>query len=114
MSKFGTRILTSKLPRDRAVRTIALHLQGIDAPSQGAQTIHPTRQATALKNADLDFGHIQPTAVFGRVVKLDAPENPPRFLRWDAFIDSTWVMGIQMVLHNGDVLHLRLGLLSYP
>src|SRR5260370_3526877 len=114
MSKLGTRILTSNLPRDGAVRTIALHLKGIDAPSQGAQTIHPTRQATALKNADLDFGHIQPTAVFGRVVKLDAPENTTRFLRWEGFIDSRWGMGIQIVLHNAHIFRVRIHLINQP
>src|SRR5437879_899844 len=93
MSKFGTCIATSKLPGDGTARAIALHLQSIDASAQVSHTVGAARKTATLKNADLNFGHIQPTAVFGSVMKLSPPQNASRLFRRECFIERGRGMG---------------------
>ena len=78
MRKIGTRIPTSKLPGDGTTRSIALDLQGIDAPPQGSGTIGATGQATALKNTDLAFGHNHPDLLKEREEIVYGLTNLPR------------------------------------
>lgn len=39
------------------------------------QVLEPARQALALQEADLDFGHVKPTGTFWRIVKLSAMQE---------------------------------------
>jgi hypothetical protein len=63
MSQFHTSIATRKLPGDSTTRSITLHLQSIDTPSQGSDTGSAAGQTPTLKNTNFDFGHIQPTVM---------------------------------------------------
>jgi hypothetical protein len=65
--EFFTSVMGGKAPRDGAVLSIALGLQGGDALAQYLHTFHAARQRAPRKNTDLDLGPIQPTAVCGRV-----------------------------------------------
>lgn len=114
MSQFGARILAGELPGDGTTRSIALDLQSIDAPSQGSQTISATGQAAALENANLDFSHIQPTAMFGRVVKLDSAQDAPRFCWWKGFINGRRRMRIQVVLNDPKIFCVRIHPINQP
>ena len=74
-----TSVIGSEAPRDGAVLSIALGLQGGDALAQVLHACHPTRQTATGKNTDLDLGHIEPTAMFGRVVELHPLQKSPGF-----------------------------------
>ena len=63
---------TGKAPMNAAALRIALSSQRHDVLPQVIKTLHPFGQTPALKNTDLDLRHIQPTAVFGRVVHLQS------------------------------------------
>jgi hypothetical protein len=39
----------------------------------------PLIEALARQDAEFRLGHIQPTAVLGRIVPLEALDQPPRF-----------------------------------
>jgi hypothetical protein len=49
----------------------------------------------------------EPTAVNRRVVKFQFVENPFSCLRFKGGIQSRGVMGVELVLHNGDALRIR-------
>ena len=70
-----TSVMGSKAPRDGAALSITLGLQSSNALAQALHAFHATRQTTTGKNTDLDFCHIEPTAMFGRVVELDPLQN---------------------------------------
>ena len=70
---------TSKAPMNTTALRIALSRQGHNVVPQVLQALHPFGQTAALKNADLDLRHVQPTAVFGRVVHLQALPDALRF-----------------------------------
>src|SRR5437867_5020360 len=57
-------------------------------------------QTLTLKDAQFDFGHIEPTAMLRGVMELQLPENPPRFLRRKSFIEGGWLMGVELI--HGD------------
>ena len=60
-------LVGGELPMDGHPRRVALIFQGsrlVNEPGSVANAPAPT---LALKDADLDFGDIQPTAMFGRV-----------------------------------------------
>src|SRR2546429_4638328 len=70
-----TSIVGGEAPRDGTVLSIALGLQGGDALAQVLHACHTTRQTATSKDTDLDLGHIQPTAMFGCIVKLHPLQN---------------------------------------
>ena len=49
------------------------------------------------KDADLDFGHIEPTGVFGCVVKLQFLHQTTCLVRRKGFVESTAHMGVEVV-----------------
>ncbi len=63
-----------------ALARIAVGFYGSDALPQLLHALHPAAQAGSLKHADLDLRHIEPTGVFGRLVKLQAAQHPAGFL----------------------------------
>jgi hypothetical protein len=56
-------ISTGKAPMDPALVRIALSRQRHNVLPQMIEALHAFGQTPPLKNADLDLGHIQPTAV---------------------------------------------------
>jgi hypothetical protein len=73
-----TSVIGGKTPRDGAALSITLGLQGDNALAQVLHACHPTRQTASRKDTDLDLRHIQPTAMFGCVMELDALQDAPR------------------------------------
>src|SRR5438270_11244243 len=94
-----TSITGSKAPGDGAALSIALGLQGNDALAQVLHALHATRQTATSKDTDLDLGHIQPTAMLGRIMKLHPLQNPSRFWRREGFIQGRRGVRVQIILH---------------
>ena len=63
--EFVTSVIGRKTPRDRAVLSIAFGLQSGDALAQVLHAFHAPRQTAPRKDTDLDFGHVEPTAMLG-------------------------------------------------
>ena len=75
-------VLGSKPPVDGGLGGIALPLQGLDFPAEGGLGGDTLTEARASQHAKLDLRHIQPTAVLGRVVKLEAFHDTPKHGSW--------------------------------
>ena len=57
-------------PLDDRTGLIAFPLQSLDFPAEGFLVGQPLPETVAGKNTELDFRHVQPTAMLGGVVKL--------------------------------------------
>ena len=112
--QFLTSIMESKLPGDGSALGIALQLKRVDALAQRPQAVHASRQARALENADLDFGHVQPTAMLGRVVKFQPPQDPPSLCGRKGFVEDGCRMHIEIVYPEANVLRLGIDRINQP
>jgi hypothetical protein len=70
-----TSLFGGKTPKDGAVLSIAFSLQRGSVLAQILHAFHTMRQTAPSKNTDLDLSHIQPTAMFGRVMELHPLQN---------------------------------------
>ncbi len=70
-------ILGSKAPVDGSLGGIALPFQGLDFPAEGGLVEGTPPEAGASQHAKLDLRHVEPTAVFGRVMELQPFYDPP-------------------------------------
>jgi hypothetical protein len=60
-----------------------------------------------LQGAELNFSHIEPTAMLGRIVTLTAIQQRFGFSRFKSFLKRRRMMGLQVVHHNRHALSLR-------
>ena len=58
------------------------------------------------KNAEFDFGHIEPTTMFGRVMELEAMGQAVRLFWWEGFIKGSSIVSVEVVQHDDDGLGL--------
>ena len=70
-------ILGVKPPMDGSSGGIALPFQGLYFPAESGLVRDTPPEAGASQNAKLDLRHVEPTAVFGRVVELQPFYDPP-------------------------------------
>src|SRR2546427_9454760 len=91
---------TGKAPMDSALLRIALSRQGHNMLPQMIEALHAFGQTPPFKNADLDLGHIQPTAMFGRVMHLQSLPDALRFLRGKRLVEACCRMGVEIVHHQ--------------
>src|SRR5260370_10985 len=89
-------------PVDLGPRVVAPTFPGSNLGRQSFGGVEPSIQALPGQHTELHFGHVQPTAVLGRVVKLQALGDPPRFVQ-------RLRIQLQHVFHAGDEVaaHLR-------
>src|SRR5258708_7054752 len=99
---------TRKVPMNAAVLRIALSRQGHHVLPQMIEALDAFGQTPPLKNADLDLGHIEPTAMFGRVMHLQSLPDALRFLGRKRLVEAGSGMGVEVVHHQAD--HPRLGI----
>ena len=69
--------------------------QGLGFPPQHILVGEPLPQAAAGQYAELNLGHVQPTAVLWRVVKLQPTCNPPGLGGGESFVQGRHPVGIQ-------------------
>src|SRR5262245_53193772 len=64
------------------------------------------RQALPRQDRQFDLGHVQPTAVLGRVVDLQAGGDPSRLLGREGLVERSQGVDVQVVQHQHDPLCL--------
>ena len=79
MVEFDSSILSGETPIDGSPVLIALKLQALDLLSEGLFIGDAPAQDSPGQDTEFDLCHIEPTAVFGSVVKLQTPGDAPRF-----------------------------------
>ena len=77
--EFGSGVLDAEAPVDPGLSLVPLLLQGLDLPAERILAGETLLEVTAGEDAELDLRHVQPTAVPGRVVKLQPPDPPGIF-----------------------------------
>ena len=94
--EFGSGVLGVEPPVDGGPGGVALGDQGLDFPPEGGFVGEPLLEAAARQYAELDFRHIQPTAVLGGVVKLQPLGDAPGRRRWEGLVQGRCPMSVQM------------------
>src|SRR6516164_8697166 len=89
---------------DACAAVIPLALPGRHLLRAQGLAVQPPVQALPVHDADLGLRHVQPTAVLGRVVELDLVQQPPGLRRRERLIQAGPVVGVQVVLHQADLL----------
>ena len=84
--EFGSGLLDAKSPVDAGLSLVSFLFQGLDLPAEGFLVWETLPQVAAGEDAELDLRHIQPIAMFRRVVKLqpfrvDSGKGQDRTLR---------------------------------
>src|SRR5712691_1934578 len=98
-----TSISRCKSPLDLNAMSIASLLPRVE---NSLDTLHrgkALRQALTSQHREFDLRHIEPTAMFRRVVKLEATSDPTRFLWLKRLVKRTKGRGIQIVQHDSDL-----------
>src|SRR5919108_5986790 len=91
---------------DARLREIPLLFPGRHFHRYPRLAVEPSVQALAIHDVDLRFGHVQPTAVLGGVMKFDLIQEPTRFFRSKRLVEARAVMRVQVVLHQANPLGL--------
>ncbi len=73
--EFPVGILAREAPFDATLICISALLPCRDFERSGGNILKAMSQTLAIQDADFDFGHIKPAGIFGRAVKLDAPQE---------------------------------------
>src|SRR5947208_1312426 len=76
--EFDAGVGGAEAPVDRRLGTIACGLPSGDLMPQQIRTAEASIQTLLPQHGQFDLGHVEPTAVFGRVMKLQFPRDPPR------------------------------------
>src|SRR5438876_9969545 len=95
-------ISAGKAPMDTRLLRIALSRQGHNVLPQMIEALDAFGQTASFKNADLDLGHIEPTAMFGRVMHLQSLPDALRFLRGKRLVEAGRRMRIEIVHHQAN------------
>src|SRR6266487_1595271 len=107
-------ISAGKAPMDAAVMRIALSRQGHNVLPEVIEALDAFGQTPPLKNADLDLGHIQPTAMLGRVMHLQSLPDALRFLRSERLVEAGRRVCVEIVHHQANHTCLGIDLIGQP
>ncbi len=90
-------VLSNECPLDGSLQRVSRLLPGIDLASQELFAVDAPVQALAAEDACLDFCHVQPACVLGRVVEFDAPQQLRRGTNFQHIIETLPEVGVQVV-----------------
>ena len=101
-----------ELPVDGGLPRVALVLQRPHPLLQGRRVRHRAGEVAPLEDADLDLGLVQLAAMLGGVVELELGEDVAGLLRRDSLVKCTGGVGVEVVLHDADVVGIWVALLD--
>src|SRR5215210_5731483 len=104
--QLAPRIFACKSPLNLGTSRIALFFQLLDLAFQRFLIFNSPIKALTTEDAQLDFSNIQPTTMLGRVVKLQLPQDTPRFIRRERLIKRCRSVRVQIVEHHPHPLGL--------
>ena len=111
--EFGSGVLSVEPPVDGGSGDVSLRDQGLDLPPEGGFVGDALLEAAARQDAELDFRHIQPTAVLGGVVKLQPLGDAPGLRRWEGLVQGRCPMSVQIVQDQPHHLGFRVGFIHH-
>ena len=95
--EFGSGVLGGETPVDDRVGLVTFLLHGENVLAEIVLVRVPLSQAAAGYDAELYLRHIQPTAMLGRVVKLQLTGYAPRLGRRERLVQRRFAVGVQIV-----------------
>src|SRR5271169_1202953 len=101
-TELAIRVLTSECPLDSSVLGVAASLPGCDLFCEEFLIADTAVQALATERRDLDFRHVQPAGVLGRVVKHDAAQQFVGHARAKDLDEARSEVCVQVVEHQMD------------
>src|SRR6266699_210650 len=97
-----TGISGGKAPLHLNLMGIAPLLPGSDDLTHPLHRRQTLRQALTSQHREFDLSHVQPAAMLGSIMKLQAPSDPTGFLRLKCFVERARCMRIQIVQDHPD------------
>ena len=99
-------VLSSELPVDLGLPVVAIPFPSVDLLAHDGEVGDASIQALAAESAQLDFGDIEPTAVLGGVVDLEALGQRPGLLRRVGLVQRLDPVCVQVIHDEHDALGL--------
>src|SRR5438046_431589 len=112
--EFNPSVVGGKTPRNSTVMSIAFAFQSGNTLAQDLHAFNAPRQAASCKESDLDFGHVEPTAMLRGVTELDTPEDTPCLSRLEGFVECSRRVSIEVVLDDADGVSMRIDRINQP
>jgi hypothetical protein len=101
-------------PIDRRFGSIALCFICVDFAFERLIVRDTTIQTWPAQHTQLYFSHIEPTAMFRCVVKLQSPEHASGLCGLKRLVQRSRFVGIEMVQHHTDDLCRGISLIDQP
>ena len=105
-TEFSASIASGEAPVDGNLSMITLCLPGLRLVDQGGIIRQTSLQALPAHGADLDFGHVQPAGMLGRVVKLQAVPNAIGLFRGKGIVKAGESVGVEVVHYHTDTFRM--------
>ena len=86
----------------------------MDLASEEVFVFHAVMEALAGQHGQFQFGHVEPTGVFGGKVPLDTLAQTPCLVRREGLIERVRAVRVQVVLHENDLLGIGIDRLAHP
>ena len=100
MVHFDASVLDGESPVYGRSGLVSFCLQGRNFTTEGLFIGNAPAQDSPPQDAEFDLCHIEPTAVFGSVVKLQTPGDAPGFSGREGLVERSRFMGVEIVQHH--------------
>src|SRR5574341_1186719 len=106
MTQFDPSLTSREAPLHPTAFGIAGSGPGGDFCRQRRGLGNPPPQALLAEHAQFDFRHVQPTAIAGRVMDLQAAGQPMGLGRRKSFVERGQMVGVEIITHQLDLARL--------
>src|SRR4051812_37486643 len=107
-------IRRGELPLHPHSTLVPIVLPRLDLPAKLLGRLDPPVQALPRQHAQFDLGHVQPTAVLGRVVDLQPLDDVPRPPRLERLVKRRQLVRVEVVHHQHDLVRFGVHVLHQP
>src|SRR6516162_4171571 len=107
MLQFRASVGSLELSIDLGLLTVSFFLPGSGFGRQRLFIRNAAGQTLARQDIQLDFRHVKPTAMLGRVNDFQTPDQPTSFLGRKGFVQGAQTVGVEVIHHQRDPLRLR-------
>src|SRR4249920_2948832 len=112
--QLGPSLLGGELPIDRGSLSVAAAFIGGYLLSERRDIRKTAIKTLTVQDTEFDFGHVQPTAMFGGVVELQFLANTAGFGGREGVIERGRTMGIELIEYHTNDLGLRIPFIDQP
>ena len=114
MLKFSASVLSGETPVYDGYSLVTLMFQRRDLSLQYHLVADPTVETLVAQDAQLYLSHVQPTAVYRSVVKIQALGDATRFGWLKGIVQRTQLVSVEIVQHQPYRLGVRVCLINQP